>query len=115
MTATKEKKETPQVSQDPVYLKWKEESKMVKGIFHCHEPKGGCVTFSFRKYKWDPVRTYTMYDGEEYEVPLAVARHLNNNCTYYEHTHILDANGQPSVDRRGKKVSRMNFESKDFF
>lgn len=115
-TATKEKKtDAPTVSTDPIYLKWKEESKLVKGIFRCHEPRGGSVTFSFRKYKWDAVKTYTMVDGEEYEIPLSVARHLNNNCNYFEHTHILDSHGKPIVDRVGKKVSRMNFDSKDFF
>lgn len=109
-----EKLETPTPSDNPVYLKWKEESKMVKGIFRCHEPRGGSVTFSFKKYKWDPVKTYTMIDGREYEVPLAVARHLNQNCNYPVHQHILDARGNPVLDVNGKKVSRMNFESLEF-
>ena len=115
VTEKKEKVEAPPaVSDNPVYLKWKEESKMVKGVFRCHEPRGGSVTFSFKKYKWDPVKTYTMVDGREYEVPLAVARHLNQNCNYPVHQHILDARGNPVLDVNGKKVSRMNFESLEF-
>jgi hypothetical protein len=115
-TATKEKKvEAPAVAEDPVRALWKEESRMVKGIFRCHEPRGGCVTFSFKKFKWDPVKSYTMYDGMEYEIPLSVARHLNNNCNRFIHTRILDAQGNPLVDKAGQKESRMNFESLDFF
>lgn len=116
---TKDKKEeipaVPASVENSVYAKWKEESRMVKGIFRCHEPRGGCVTFSFRKYKWDSTKRYTMHDGQEYEVPLCVARHLNKNCNYVEHTHILDAQGKPILNEAGKKVSRMNFDSLDFF
>ena len=104
----------PEISHSAVYLKWKEESKMVKGIFRCHEPQGGCVKFSFKKYKWDPVKTYTFYDGMEYEIPLAVARHLNQNCNYPIHSYIMDVQGRPIVDRAGKKFQRMNFQSLDF-
>lgn len=121
MTATATKKEASseakeaktELKQDKVREMWKEESKLVKGVFRCHEPRGGSVTFSFRKYKWDPTRRYTFVDGEQYEIPLAVARHLNQNCSYERHSHILDAQGNPSVDRN-KKVSRMNFESLEF-
>lgn len=110
----KENKEaTTSVKENNVYEKWKEESKLVKGVFRCHEPRGGTVTFNFKKYKWDPVRQYTFTDGETYEIPLAVARHLNQNCSYQRHSHILDKNGNPSVDRN-KYVSRMNFESLEF-
>jgi hypothetical protein len=117
MTATKEKKteEAPKVNHDPIYLKWKEESRMVKGIFRCHEPRGGSVTLSYKKYKQDPVKTYTFRDGETYEIPLGLARHLNNKCNYQVHSYILDSQGKPMVDYAGSKVSRMNFDSLDFF
>ena len=99
---------------DKVYRMWKEESRMVKGVFRCREPEGGSVRFAFRKYKWDNTQWYTMYDGEVYEVPLAVASHLNKNCNYPVHSHILGPDGNPMVDRAGKKKSRMNFESTEF-
>ena len=100
-------------SDDPVYQMWKEESRLVKGIFRCREPDGGSVNFFFRKYKWDPTQQYTMRDGEVYEVPLAVARHLNANCNYAVHSHILGADGKPTLDRNRVK-SRMNFEGMEF-
>lgn len=99
---------------DKLRRMWIEESKMVKGIFRCREPDGGSVTFSFRKYKWDPVKKYTFYDGQVYTIPLAVARHLNQNCSYAVHSHILGPDGNPSLDTRGKIKSRMNFESMEF-
>lgn len=94
---------------------WEEESRIVKGVYRCHEPRGGEVTFSFRKYEWDPVVKYTFRDGETYEIPLAVARHLNNDCNYVQHTNVLDEHGRPTKNVNGKKVSRMNFESLDFW
>lgn len=99
---------------DKIYRMWKEESRMVKGIFRCRDPEGGCVTFCYRKYRWDPTRWYTLYDGEVYELPLGVARHLNQNCNYPVHSHILGPDGNPTVDRTGKVKSRMNFESTEF-
>jgi len=98
--------------EDKVYRMWKEEKRIVKGIFRCREPEGGTITFPFRKYKWDKTKWYTMVDGETYEVPLAVARHLNKNCSYEVHSHILDSQGNPTVS--GKPKSRMNFESTEF-
>ncbi len=103
-----------QADDDKVYRAWKEESRLVKGVFRCREPEGGSVRFAFKKYKWDQVKWYTMLDGETYEVPLAVARHLNKNCNYPIHSHILGADGNPTVDRQGRVKSRMNFESTEF-
>lgn len=104
----------PSPEDDKVRRAWKEESRMVKGVFRCREPEGGNVEFFFKKYKWDPVQHYVMFDGEVYEVPLAVARHLNKNCNYPIHSHILGPDGRPTIDRTGKVKSRMNFESTEF-
>ena len=106
--------ETRSAMDDPIYRAKYEESKMVKGIFRCRQPQGGSVKFCFKKYKGDPIKWYTMFDGEVYTVPLAVARHLNENCGWYVHSHIVDKSGAPLVDQRGKKESRMSFESLEF-
>lgn len=91
----------------------KKDHKIVKGIFRCYEPRGGSMTFSFRKYKGDNVLKYTMIDGEIYDIPLMVAKHLNQNCWWPKHSHVLDANGNPSVEV-GKKMQRCSFESLEF-
>jgi hypothetical protein len=89
------------------------DNKMVKGIFRCFEPVGGSMTFSFKKYKGDPVMKFTMIDGQIYDIPLMVARHLNQDCWYPVHHHVLDMNGKPTVDV-GRKVKRCSFESLEF-
>lgn len=106
---------TSSLEDNPVYRAWKRDSKMVRGVFRCHEPRGGTVVMSYKQYKWDPTRTYTFVDGQEYEIPLGLAKHLNTNCAYPVHQHILGPDGNPLVDRSGRKVSRMNFESLEFF
>ena len=108
-------KSRAQALEDEQRRLWEEESRLVKGIFRCHEPRGGEVTFSFKKYKWDNVIKYTFRDGEQYEIPLAVARHLNEDCNYVQHTNVLGPDGRPTKNTAGKKVSRMNFESLDFW
>ena len=88
--------------------------KVVKGIFRCYEPRGGSFTFSYKKYKGDDVLQYTLVDGETYDLPLMVAKHLNTNCWYPKHSHVLDANGNTSVEI-GKKIKRCSFESLEFY
>lgn len=90
----------------------KEDSRIVKGRFFCHEPKGGNVKFSYRKYKGDPIKSYTLFDGKDYELPVGVAKHINN-CGWNVHAHCVDANGNPSVNV-GSRVRRFSFQSMDF-
>lgn len=109
----KSERNTRKITDEEMREMKKKDHKIVKGIFRCYEPRGGSLTFSFRKYKGDNVLKYTMVDGDTYDVPLMVARHLNQNCYYPQHSHVLDANGHPSV-QVGKKVQRCSFESLEF-
>ena len=103
--------------------KYEEEKKLVRGRFLCFEPRGGSVTFVYRKYKWEHPVQYTFQDGEEYEIPLGVARHLNgiditakshngniHTCAYPVHAYKTDTTGKPSVDV-GKHVRRYAFQT----
>ena len=112
----------PVVKQDPTVLaalddKRAEEQKMVRGIFRFHEVPGGQMDFVFRKYKGQPLEKYSMKDGEVYEVPLAVARHLNTNCWYPVYGHndkaqaVVADNALMSIK---EKVRRCSFQSLDF-
>lgn len=101
------------ISDEEMRAMKKKDHQMVKGIFHCFEPRGGGMTFSFRKYKGDDVLSYTLTDGDKLEVPLMVAKHLNQNCWYPKHSFVLNADGAPSVEI-GKKVQRCSFESLEF-
>jgi len=89
------------------------DNKIVKGVFRFHEVPGGSVTFPFRKYKKDGIKTYTLEDGKTYEIPLCVAKHLNQSCSYPVHAHAKDANGL-NVMNVGKTVHRTSFHSLDF-
>ncbi len=109
----KEKKNTPVVPKNVRTSMKEKDHQLVKGIFRCFEPRGGSIKFSFKKHAGDDVLTYTMKDGDTYDIPLMVAQHLNNNCWYPKHAHVLDANGHPSVEV-GQKVQRCSFESLEF-
>lgn len=105
---------------------------MVTGIFKNNEtPAGkyaGVVKFSYKMYPGDPIEVYEIEDGERVTIPRGVARHLANNCFYYEHK-PLDPNSnvmmgiQTSSDRSydrysqyntARKVHRYSFHSLDF-
>ena len=93
------------------------------GKFLCFEPRGGSLTFPFRKYKWDDMKQYTFQDGETYTVPLGVARHLNgidilakdlngatNSCSYPNHHYEQDKAGKTSI-AVGKFTRRYAFQA----
>lgn len=87
--------------------------KIVRGIFRCYEPRGGSFKFSFKKYKEGKIKTRTLVDGQTYDIPLMVAKHLNQNCWYPRHSYVVDSEGNPTLDT-GKKVKRCSFESLEF-
>lgn len=103
-----------------------EEKKPVTGIFRFHECPGGETIIPMKKYEGD-VKTFHLKDGEEYTVPLWVARWLNgydatagavkgkiNSCAYSIHEHCVDRyTGLPSI-KIGQVRRRMSFESNEF-
>jgi hypothetical protein len=56
----------------------KEGDKMVKGMFEFTDAMGGWLDFSYRFFKGEPVRTVHIVHGEICEVPILLAKHLNN-------------------------------------
>lgn len=96
-------------------LKWlrDRDRQKVKGKFIFHECPGAIMRFVYKAYKGDPVERYDLKDGEIYELPLGVARHLNKNCWYPRHSYQLDESGKP-IMRVGEKVRRVSFQSLEF-
>jgi len=74
-----------------------EDSRMVKGIFKNLEAPGGSLTFSYRKYKEDPHRTYTFQDGKDYTIPLGVAKHINQMTAVPERDYAKGPDGTPQL------------------
>ncbi len=96
---------------DPAYEK---DHKMVKGRFKFHEVPGGELKFSYVKYQNDTDKPWVMKDGETYEVPYMVAKHLNQGGKYPIHRHAVDEEGRPS-QVIGQMVDRFGFEPIGFF
>lgn len=111
-SATALKKQTKNTKGSLKYQRDKDREK-VKGIFRFFEVPGGQLSFVFKKYKWDPIERYDMQDGEVYEVPLGVAKHLNQNGWYPIHHYALDESGKPQ-SRIGQKKRRFGFQSLEF-
>lgn len=92
---------------------WENDSQMVKGIFRYNECPNGSLSFNFLKYKWDESKSYTLKDGEVYELPLMVAKHLNSNCSYPSYNYKNDINGRPVVTL-SEKIRRTSFQGLEF-
>lgn len=88
------------------------DKRLIKGTFQDNELKGGKISFPFKKYKGDDIVMYTLVDGQEYELPLGVVKHLNNNCAYTTHSFILDKNGQHM--KNPLKTHRFSFKAAEF-
>lgn len=107
-----QKKADIKQKQSLTYLRDKDREK-VKGVFHNHECPGAAVQFPLRLHKGDQIETWTFLDGEVREIPLGVAKHLNNTCWYPESKHAVDKDGIPKV-MLAKKIRRYSFESLEF-
>ena len=114
-TGVKEKRSKEQKAEieEKLKKKWKEDSRLVKGVFKNLEAPGGDVEFAYREYKWDPPRVYRFEDGKEYEVPLGVAKHINRNTRIPVHSYILDKDGK-KTNAIGQYKERYQFVSKEF-
>jgi hypothetical protein len=108
------------------------DAELVTGIFKNLENPAvagstGSVTFSYLAYPGDEAVVYELWDGERYQLPRGVARHLNNNCFYREYQQLPGEFGQTGMrgaapDGRlktqamqmSRKVHRFAFHSLEF-
>lgn len=90
----------------PFDLQKKKDQEIVTAIFRWHEQPGGTLTFPYRRYKDEQVKQYTFTDGQKAQVPYGLVRHINEDCAYPEHSHLMDVNGNPIVSKR-KGYQRM--------
>jgi hypothetical protein len=97
-------------------LKREKDLKTVKGRFEFTEimGKGAPLVFSYGSiYEDVPIKKYTLVDGDIYELPFMVAKHLNETGWYAVHHHAVDENGKPST-KIGQKIRRYGFFPIDF-
>lgn len=95
------------------------DSKMVKGVFRFYEMPGGTLPFVYKAHKGQEVEKYELTDGQVYEIPLGVAKHLNNNGWYPEHEYIkgegmIAGYGVSGGMRIARKKHRFGFSGLDF-
>lgn len=90
---TKMSQEDKKKSSEMIEKLRKENAKLVKGIFRFIEVPGGSIEFAFREFPGEPVRVYEFFDGKEYEIPLGVAKHINNNMKVPKRDYMRDAKG----------------------
>ncbi len=91
-------------------------SKLVTGKFLFNECPGGELKFCYREFPGDQLTHYVMRHDSIHTIPLGVAQHLNDRCSYNEYFHNLD-NGK-AVDAKQmyitSKVHRTSFIPLDF-
>ena len=87
------------------------ESTKVKGTFIYHECPGGTLRFNYHIFAGTPVEKWEFTDGEAKEVPLYIAKHLNNSGMYKTKKRAVGPNGEYKVTIPFKRYS---FNSTDF-
>lgn len=95
-------------------LEYEKDRVKVKGKFIFHEVPGGAVSFTYRKYQQEQPQNYTFKDGDIYEIPLGVAKHLNKNCWYPQYEFARGDDKTQDLQKVGQKIRRMSFQSLEF-
>lgn len=88
------------------------DDRVVKGMFKSYEVPGATIKFPFAKGRQE-IKFYTLTDGQIYDLPLSVAKHLNTECWYPVHHYLQDEEGK-TVQRIGQKIYRYGFQPLDF-
>lgn len=83
----------------------KEGERLVKGIFEFVDAQGGWFDFCYRFYPGEPIRTVKINHGETVDIPVDVAKHLNN---VYKKVRLPRQNADQGVDTI-TKTSRTRF------
>lgn len=110
-------KETSEIKGLDKFQKEREaDAKIIRGKFVNRENKGASLTFHYKKYKGEPLKTYRLIDGNEYDLPIGVIKHLVNNCQVEESTNdvtLIDPNTYQPLYAK-KMVPRFTFVTSEF-
>lgn len=100
-------------TKEDIKKKMKEDSKLVKGIFEYVDAKGGYLSFNHRLYPDELIIKYTLVDGETYDLPIGVVKHINNTKKKVTMLGPLDAAGHPTY--KIQKTSKIKFIPVDMY
>ncbi len=95
------------VNTDSIEAMTPETDKLITGTFVNVECPGQTAKICGKYYKGMDYFCKVLNDNERVNIPLSVARFINERCAYEEHTHILDAQGNPV--KGNKKRPRYKF------
>ena len=107
------KKEKEELNKSLQY-KRDRDAEMVKGVFHYHERPGQSLKFDFSQYGNEKQTNWELKDGQSYELPRGVARHLNNSGFRNVHEWYRNDRGEERM-RLARKHRRYSWENLDFF
>lgn len=92
----------------------KEGEKLVKGMFEFVDAQGGWLDFSYRFFPGEPIRCIKITHGEIVDIPMILAKHLNN---VYKKVRVpspqLDESGRPVKQGNMTRISRTRFTPVD--
>jgi hypothetical protein len=88
------------------------DAQLVRGKFTFHDVPGGTLKFPFKDHG-NPLKIYTLVDGEITSLPLSVAQHLNNNCWSPGYAHD-NVSGLYDAYKMVRKVHRTSFTPLEF-
>lgn len=86
-----------------------ETDRMVTGTFSNIECPGQPAKICAKLYRDMEYFAQTFEDGQNYTIPLSVARWINERCFFTQNTHLLDEKGQPI--KGTKKIPRYKFSA----
>ena len=95
------------VNTDSIEAMTRETDKTVRGTFLNVEYPGQPAKICGKFYKTMQYFAKTFEDSEVCNIPLSVARFINERCNYDQHSYIQDEKGAPI--KTGKKVPRYKF------
>jgi hypothetical protein len=95
------------VNVNSIYAMTAETDYKVRGQFVNVEYPGLSTKISVKLYKNMPYFNETLEDGKTTIIPLSVARYINEDLGYDQHSYITDDKGNPI--KTGKKIPRGKF------
>jgi hypothetical protein len=108
------KKSPKNRSDEPWWADMRERyNKPYRGHFRFFEQPDGSMPLTWHQFKGDPVRRWTLKDGETYSLPLGAIMQLMDTQYYAGDVWITGLDGKPAK-REGKKIQRYAFEVFDF-
>lgn len=88
----------------------RDNDKMTTGMFEFTDAQGGWFEFSYRFLKGESIKTIKINHGEIIDIPVLLARHLNN---IYKKVRMpapeRDESGRPTKQGSLTKISRVRF------